>query len=164
MEQLNIKTRFEAFFQKYKFVLLVVAVGIAFMLIPDFIPQSNTQETIEAEPERMEGMEVRLQKILTNIKGAGRVEVMLTEASGQETVYQTDTELSGDRSNHDTVIVSNADRTELGLIMQINPPIYLGAVVVCDGADDAKVRLSVTEAVSNATGLGADKISVLKMK
>lgn len=164
MEQLNIKTRFEAFFQKYKFVLLVVAVGIAFMLIPDFIPQSNTQETIEAEPERMEGMEVRLQKILTNIKGAGRVEVMLTEASGQETVYQTDTELSGDRSNHDTVIVSNADRTELGLIMQINPPIYLGAVIVCDGADDAKVRLSVTEAVSNATGLGADKISVLKMK
>ena len=164
MEQLNIKTRFEAFFQKYKFVLLVVTVGIAFMLIPDFIPQSNTQETIEAEPERMEGIEVRLQKILTNIKGAGRVEVMLTEASGQETVYQTDTELSGDRSNHDTVIVSNADRTELGLIMQINPPIYLGAVVVCDGADDAKVRLSVTEAVSNATGLGADKISVLKMK
>lgn len=164
MEQLNIKSKIEAFFQKYKFVLLVVAVGIAFMLIPDFIPQSNTQETIEAEPERMEGMEVRLQKILTNIKGAGRVEVMLTEASGQETVYQTDTELSGDRSNHDTVIVSNADRTELGLIMQINPPIYLGAVIVCDGADDAKVRLSVTEAVSNATGLGADKISVLKMK
>lgn len=164
MEQLNIKSKIETFFQKYKFVLLVVAVGIAFMLIPDFIPQSNTQETIEAEPERMEAMEVRLKKILTSIKGAGRVEVMLTEASGQETVYQTDTEVSGDRSNHDTVIVSNADRAELGLIMQINPPKYLGAVVVCDGADDAKVRLSVTEAVSNATGLGADKISVLKMK
>ncbi len=39
-----------------------------------------------------------------------------------------------------------------------------GAVVVCDGAELATVRLDVTNAVMAYTGLGSDKISVMKMK
>ena len=39
-----------------------------------------------------------------------------------------------------------------------------GAVVVCDGADSAAVRLYVTDAVTAYTGFGSDKISVMKMK
>ena len=38
-----------------------------------------------------------------------------------------------------------------------------GAAVVCQGADDAAARLSVTEAVRCYTGLGADKIMIFKM-
>ena len=41
---------------------------------------------------------------------------------------------------------------------------YAGAVVVCDGADSAVVRLRIVQAVSALTGLGSDKISVIKMK
>jgi len=40
----------------------------------------------------------------------------------------------------------------------------MGAVIVCQGADDPQVRLSIVDAVSKVTGLGSDKISVLKMK
>ena len=39
-----------------------------------------------------------------------------------------------------------------------------GAVVVCQGADQAGVRLDVTNAVAAYTGLVSDKISVIKMK
>lgn len=39
-----------------------------------------------------------------------------------------------------------------------------GAVVVCQGADQPSVRLDVTNAVVAYTGLGSDKISVIKMK
>lgn len=39
-----------------------------------------------------------------------------------------------------------------------------GAVVVCAGADSARVQLEVTNAVSAYTGLGSDKIRVIKMK
>ena len=39
-----------------------------------------------------------------------------------------------------------------------------GAVVVCQGADDAQIRLNVTNAVAAYTGLGSDKITVMKMK
>lgn len=37
-----------------------------------------------------------------------------------------------------------------------------GVVVVCSGADKAQVRLDVINAVSDYTGFGADKITVLK--
>ena len=39
-----------------------------------------------------------------------------------------------------------------------------GAVIVCDGANDPSVRLNVTNAVAAYTGLGSDKITVMKMK
>ncbi len=39
-----------------------------------------------------------------------------------------------------------------------------GAVVVCQGADDAGVCLRVTQAVRCYTGLGADKVQIFKMK
>ena len=69
---------------------------------------------------------------------------------------------SGIRSN--TVTITDSERSQSGLVKQVNPPTYLGAVVICQGADDPEVRLSVVNAVSKATGLGANKISVLKMK
>ncbi len=39
-----------------------------------------------------------------------------------------------------------------------------GAVVACDGAENAAVKLCVINAVSAYTGLGSDKISVIKLK
>ena len=39
-----------------------------------------------------------------------------------------------------------------------------GAVVVCDGAESAAVSLEIVRAVSAYTGLGSNKIIVLKMK
>ena len=38
-----------------------------------------------------------------------------------------------------------------------------GAAVVCEGADDARVRLAVVNAVSAYTGLGSDRITVFTM-
>lgn len=39
-----------------------------------------------------------------------------------------------------------------------------GAVVVCAGGDDSTAKYLVTNAVSAYTGLGSDKIRVMKMK
>lgn len=38
-----------------------------------------------------------------------------------------------------------------------------GVVVVCRGADDAKVRLDIMRAIGSYTGFSSDKITVLKM-
>ena len=93
---------------------------------------------------------------------------MLTVASGEETIYQSDTSNSSstDSSTNrsETITITDAQREQFGLVKQINPPIYKGAIVVCSGANDPTVKLDIVEAISKITGLGADKISVLKMK
>ena len=60
--------------------------------------------------------------------------------------------------------MTDGQRGQTGLVRQVLPATYRGAVVVCQGADDPRIRLAIVEAVSMATGLGADRISVLKMK
>ena len=92
------------------------------------------------------------------MEGAGKVAVLLTESRGGEIFYQTE----GDDQR--TVLVTGTDRSESGLVRTTQSPVYQGAVVVCQGADSPAVRLAVVEAVSNATGLGTDRITVLKME
>ena len=93
---------------------------------------------------------------------------MLSESAGAETVFQTDEDqsLSSDsESNHSkTVIITNSEREEEGLIKTVTPPTYLGAIVVCQGGDSPIIRLQIVQAVANVTGISSDRITVLKMK
>ena len=152
---------------KYKYVIGILLVGVLLMLMPDQESGSASQ-VAPSGSEDMPTLNQCLSEILSQIDGAGKVEVLLTVSTGEETIYQTDEEyVTGDHSGSTkvtTVIVTDAERNQTGLIQKINPPKYLGAIVVCQGADRAVVRLSIIEAVANATGLGTDKISVLKMK
>ena len=113
-------------------------------------------------------IQMELETILGCIWGAGNVKVMLKEATGAETVYQsnedhTDSENST-TTRTDVITITDSNRGEYGLIRQVNPPKYMGAIILCQGADDPTVRLAVVDAVSKITGLGSDKIAVLKMK
>lgn len=131
------------------------------MLIPG--KSTNTTHTpTQAVDETEPTDEERLEQILCAVKGAGRVEVLLSYAAGERTVYQTDTDSGAERS--DTVTVTDADRNQTGLVSQVVPPVYQGAVIVCQGAGDPTVRLAIVDAVSKYTGLGLDQISVLEMK
>ena len=146
--------RLKAILGKYRYVLLVALAGLALMLLPG---GSEEAEPVPA-PAVEQSLESRLEGILSRIDGAGEVRVLLTEEQGGEVLYQTEGE------DGKTVLVTGADRSENGLVRTTQPPCYRGAVVVCKGADSAAVRLAVVEAVANATGLGTDRITVLKMK
>lgn len=139
--------------KKYRYVLLVLLAGMVFMLLPENTSKQTEQPEIS---EQAEDMESRLERILGQIQGAGEVAVMLTESSAEEILYQCDGE--------DTVLITAADRAQQGLVRTRAAPVFRGAVIVCSGADSAAVRLAVVEAVANVTGLGTDRITVLKMK
>lgn len=166
MEGIDIKRDGLEILKKYRYVILILLIGLFFMLVPE-----SSEKAQEPEPQAVvveSSLQTELSIILSKIAGAGNVEVLLTEASGSQTYYQADETLSTDENTkdqrRDTVIVTNSSREETGLIRRVDPPVYQGAIVLCQGADDARVRLSIVEAVSNATGLTTNKITVLKMK
>ena len=165
MELPKLKKKLSSIIQKYKLVLLILCIGLLFILWPTETPsKSNVAMTEQInKPEHISQKE--LASILSRISGAGRVEVLLTTEAYDKTDYQVNVDSSpssGERIT--TVTVTDAQRNEEGLVIEANAPTYRGAIVVCDGADDPAVHLSIISAVSNITGLRSDQISVLKMK
>ena len=164
MDAKKITSQVTAVVQKYRYAFIILIVGIVLLFIPG-ISSKTTNKVNENQalvPECDTASE--LESILTSVKGAGKVRVYLTTALGSETVYQLNSDISETQSKHTTVMVTASDRTQTGLIRQINPPKYQGAIIVCSGADNPSVQLAIVNAVSKATGLGANQIAVLKMK
>lgn len=165
MELKNLPNKMKVLFIKYRYALLILLIGIVLMCIPG--KKAPKEEVVQLKEETV-SVDRQLEEILSTIENVGHVRVLLTVAKGEETQYQTDSALTSDGERNDTkvdtVIVTDAQRNQYGLIRKVVPPVYQGALIVCSGADKPGVRLAVVNAVAKVTGLGADKISVLKMK
>lgn len=82
-----------------------------------------------------------------------------TAQAGGDALEATGVALSTESEKLETLLSQIQDVGRSRVLLSKN-----GAVVVCDGAELATVRLDVTNAVIAYTGLGSDKISVMKMK
>lgn len=166
MDFVSWKENFVPFSKKYRYLLLAIGLGIAMLLLPEPAKAEPTPQTVQAAARQ--DLQMELSQILSCIEGAGAVSVLLAPAKGEETLYQLnedlDTQADGRAVRRDTVIVNGENRLETGLIRQINPPSYQGAIVACQGADSPKIRLAIVQAVASVTGLGTDRITVLKLK
>ena len=165
MELPKLKMKLSSIIQKYKFVLLILCVGLILILWPTENQSKSNIAVVEQINKTEHISQNELTSILSRISGAGRVEVLLAAEAYGKTDYQVNVDRSASSGERiTTVTVTDAQRNEEGLVIKANAPTYRGAIIVCDGADDPTVQLSIISAVSNITGLRSDQISVLKMK
>lgn len=153
--------------KKYQISLLILVVGIALMLIPTRkFSAEKSEEKASLQPFSLADTQAEMERILGNMVGVGRVNVMLTLKSGNALQLAEDKDYSEreteKKQGSQVVKLNRGSGTQEVVITNEIYPTFLGAVVVCDGANDPAVRLTVTEAVSVLTGLSSDKISVAK--
>lgn len=158
MDWIKFRDMVRRFWKKYCVVVLAVAAGLLLLSMPQEKETAPEPEKVVQTVSAPADLEAELEQILSAVAGAGRVSVLLTEVAGGETVYQTQGE------DGDTVLLTGSTRGETALVRRVDPPVYRGAVVVCQGGDNAAVRLAVVQAVMAVTGLNAQRITVLKMK
>lgn len=155
---------------RYKYALLVVLIGALLLLWPGGRGAPEGADSglrqISAGSMSLEETERAMEAILEKISGVGRVDVMLTLHSGSELVLAQDSSLrySGSVQSPDNYERRSDAVTDSGgvVVTQEKCPQYRGALVVCDGGGSDTVRLQVMEAVSALTGLGSDRIAVVK--
>ena len=162
MDGVMAKEVIKSYIKKYAYVFLVFLIGIFLMMRSEAEPIQKPQ-VLQPEIEA-EKLEASLEKILSHLSGAGNVKVLLTESKGEERIYQVDEDGTMGNTQKKTILVTNSSKEESGLLRQVLYPEYRGAVVICEGAENPKVKLSIVEAVKSATGLTSDHITVLKMK
>lgn len=167
MDRIEVQKRIQTWFKQYRYGILVVAIGIFLMLLPGKSDPEAPSVTSQPEAAAELSVSEELTQILTQIQGVGKVRVMITEATGAETIYQTDldrTESSDSGTYREDTVVISGNNSDTGLVKTITPPTYLGAIIVCQGGGDPAIRLAVSQAVSAVTGISTDRITVLKMK
>ncbi len=134
----------------------------------------------EASAENYEKqLEKRLVKLLSQIEGAGQVEVMVTLKESSEQIVKSDTTRQeslvretdasgGVRDNSDvsessqTVLTGSGGALEPLIIGETRPK-GEGVVVACEGGDRASVRSEISAAIQALFDIDLHKIKVCKM-
>ena len=126
-------------------------------------------------------IESKLENILSNIVGAGKVKVMITysESSTTQPIYDENYKESntvesddngGTRSISETdnqkqiVYKQNSDGSKEPITKSVLSPKIEGAIITAQGANKADVKSNIIQAVEAATGLATHKIQVFEME
>ncbi|MGI6578364.1 MAG: hypothetical protein ACOX1Q_10220 [Eubacteriales bacterium] len=159
--------------ERYKYLIIVIVAGIILLLLPSLSDgEKKTQLPPTQELFSLEQEEQRIAKALSEAAGIGKTEVVLTLDSSIETIYQTDvnsqSSVSQDNTENrlitETVVISMGSGSEQAIIQKKIYPEYRGALVICENAESASVKLRVINAMRALTGLSSDKITVLSRR
>lgn len=147
---------------KYKYLLLIVVAGIL-LLLPAGKSRPVQRETdthTAQESFDLQELEHRLEKALSKISGAGNVTVILTLKDEGRQVYAQDIRVAQQEQDRTTVVVSRGSGVEQPVPVQQFGPTFQGALAICPGGGDSRVRLQLTQAICALTGLSTEKISI----
>ncbi len=165
--------------------LVIFLVGVVIVIITGSYIFGGNEDKKVAESSvnnifDAELFENKLAKILSEIKGAGNVKVMVSYHTGIETVPLSDTKDSNtvteendtgrvrktEQSSVETSIIFNQEKSgnKIPYISKTIMPVVEGVIVTCDGGGDETVRANMIKAVTVITGISADKVQVFPKK
>ena len=150
-----------------RYVVLAAAIGLLLLLLPR--SSEKREESVPQEEFDSAAAQREIENILREIEGTGRLRLLLTLSEGTEKELASDwTERTEDGDSRErreeTVVLGRGGNTQEVVVLKRTYPAYRGALVVCEGAGSASVRLAVTEALCALTGLSSDKIVVARGK
>ncbi|SNY36519.1 stage III sporulation protein AG [Orenia metallireducens] len=184
----------EGFFNKsqFKFIrylVILVLAGVFLMLLGDFGKDVSTSKSKQSLASRKassintsasnleESIELKLQKMLSQIEGVGKVDVDITLDSGSEYTYARDYQDSKQESleednsggnrktiqydNRTEVVLLNNSGEQLPLIKKEVKPQIRGVLVVAEGAENSYIKAKLLRAIKIGLGVPSYKIVIL---
>ena len=125
-----------------------------------------------------EYVEKRLEKILADVDGVGKVKVMLSIRNSTEKVLAKDETYSESEKKEDSdgssnqtndtqnisthIFYDTSDGSRPYVVME-NMPVIDGAIIVCEGGDNKELVNDITNAVYGLLNVPVHKIKVMKM-
>ncbi|MDR1150669.1 MAG: hypothetical protein LBJ93_03545 [Clostridiales bacterium] len=112
-------------------------------------------------------LERRLENLLSNVNGVGKINVMITLANSKEIVIAQDTNVHEIYKNEDIREIKQESKKILlenktPIILKEIEPIIQGVVIVTEGADNINVKSELIKSIQALLNLEAHKIKILK--
>lgn len=152
----------------------VLMVALVLLCWPQLFSSGKTSEPEQGASSAVfdpNAEKQRLAGILSSIKNAGKVEVMITYEGEAEKVPAYDnnqtTSSTIDTQNRSTTNQSSSSKPVSGpgdlVVITEKRPQVLGVVIVAEGAKDLSVQLALSRAAQTALGVEASKVEVFEM-
>jgi stage III sporulation protein AG len=160
---------FEKLFQKKNnaVIYIILIIGVVFMLLIGTGKPSKKAQTQKQE-QTVYSEEARLENIISQIQGAGKVSVMITYHEGTEKSLAYDTkktenqkESDGTKSSEETIDKQAVLSSGSPMVVKEVYPKVKGVVVTAEGANDARVKNNISEAVQTSLDVPAHKVCIL---
>jgi len=171
----EIKKGFSELFKKLckdKKALFTVLAGLSGVLliliseIPFSSAESKNSNNSYESSYMNDNLEKEVEKLISQVKGAGRVSVMLTYESDEERVFARDTETERQGTEKAQMsqkhIIVDSSSGETGLIIKTVYPEIRGVAVVCTGGDDPQVKSEISALLSALFDIGSNRISIAR--
>lgn len=148
--------------------VLLLAMGKSFFGGEKETPAQAETQTASDVAERE--TETRMAEILSKVRGAGAVDVMLTYCRTEErTIAQDEVREESERDGkfrveQKAVLTEEKGGNTAPFILSENAPVIEGVVIVAEGGGDATVQAALHQAAEALCNVPAHKIAVLQMK
>ena len=133
--------------------VLILAVVVAALLLSYF---TGKEEGAASETTYVSALEARLEHVLSQIGGAGGVDVLITVRSEGEKVIATESTVNEDGSVTTAPVFSGGD---VVVLEEMNPEIT-GVLIVAAGAQNLSVRFALAEAAASVLNIDQSLIKV----
>ena len=116
--------------------------------------------------------EKKLEEILSAVKGAGKVKVMITYSQGAEKIAAQETKRDEKDDGENTessyestyVLKDKSDGGTEEVVLTEYMPCAMGVLIVAQGGDDIYVKQALSSAAQALLNVPAHKVEVLKME
>ena len=167
------------FFTNKKNLYVFLLVGVLLLMAGNMFPSDKkTIKETSYENTYITDQEEKLKKILSNVYGAGKTDVMITYDTGVEKVTVQNSKISktnssnndfsgGDESKQETteekqIVMNGSGSSQTPFIAKEINPVVRGVLVVSEGADNEIVSYNLTNAVAAVLDVPYHRIQVLK--
>ena len=144
------------FREKKSFILIIVLLIIGICLMIWGGNGDEDEATVITEACDVSELEERVSELCSRVKGAGSVSIMITVDTVSEKIYAQNSQYGNDYSKSEYVTVS-------GKLIPVGERSMTvrGVAVVCEGGDNAAVKLALTQLICSLFDIGADKVRVV---
>ena len=127
--------------------------------------QSNStelgaQSELQSYREQLSG---EIARLCAQVRGVGKVQVVVTLSGGYEYVYACDVQSKTDADSstwEESYVLVGSGSAQAPLLLMRRQPAIAGVGIVCEGGADPYVQNELTALVSAAFGIGTNKIHV----
>ena len=142
-------------------ILLCAVIAIASIFL-SMLDSTSTSQSDSVE-NYVVGLESKLSNKLSEVNGAGRVEVLISVKNEGRTEIATEKKTTSDSSgiyySESPIFVSGKPV----VLSEIYPEI-VGVIIIAKGAEDVKVRIALISAAQTFLNITSDKIEILTMR